>query len=248
VNQDKLTPLLTRPQPKSSKSSSRRSAAADWEGVDKELFETLRELRRTKAEAKQVPPYVIFGDATLRELAKYRPTTPERFLEIKGIGQQKSTDYGPDFLQAIRDYCQSHSLDTDLEQKQIAPSVLRDRPTNYNRTTLKAFELFRNGQSVAQVGASLARAESTVYGYLFDFLREETITDPTPWVDAELAKQIEQAASQTDGTRLKPIFELLEGKVPYEQIRIVMSCLRNRDAQCADTDEDANSETSERIV
>ncbi|HSG72435.1 MAG TPA: DNA helicase RecQ [Planctomycetaceae bacterium] len=248
VLRGETTPRLTKHKTILPESSSKERAVADWEGVDKGLFEALRELRRTKAEEKNIPAYIVFGDATLRELAKYRPTTPERFLEIKGIGQQKSTDYGQEFLQAIREYCASHSLETDLEQKPVAPAVLQARPKPPNQSTVRAFELFRTGQSIAQVATALARAESTVYGYLSDFLNEEAITDPTPWVEAELTKQIEQAAGQTDGNRLRPIFDQLEGKATYEQIRIVMSCLRNREAEQSAISNEVNSEVSERTV
>ena len=96
------TPNLTRPKTAPPETSSKSRSVADWEGVDKGLFEELRELRRTKAEEKNTPAYIIFGDATLRELAKYRPTTPSRIHEIKGIGQKKFESYGEEFLQAIR--------------------------------------------------------------------------------------------------------------------------------------------------
>jgi ATP-dependent DNA helicase RecQ len=230
------TPRLTRPKQAPPETSSKQRTAADWEGVDKGLFEALRELRRSKAEEKDVPAYIVFGDATLRELAKYRPTTPARMHDIKGIGQKKFDDYGEEFLQAIREYCGTHSLDTDLEQKPLSPEVLHSQPKPLPQATLRAFELFREGQSVAQIAATLDRAESTVHGYLSKFLIEEAITDPTPWVDAELTGKIDKAAGETDGNRLKPIFERLNGQATFEQIRIVMTCLRNREAEESATD------------
>ena len=73
------------------------------------------------------------------------------------------------------------------------------------------------------------RAHSTVAGYLGDYLRHEQITDPSPWVESSLAERIEQAASQIEGDRLKPVFEALGGEVSYEDIRIVVTCQRNRE-------------------
>lgn len=75
--------------------------AASWEGVDKGLYEHLRLLRRSLATKKGVPAYVIFGDATLRELAARKPETPGALLEIKGIGEKKLDIWGDIFLEAI---------------------------------------------------------------------------------------------------------------------------------------------------
>jgi ATP-dependent DNA helicase RecQ len=77
-------------------------AAVDASGdIDRELFEALRRLRRALAEERGVPPYVIFGDATLRELARLRPTTRSAFLAVKGVGEWKCDEFGPRFLGAI---------------------------------------------------------------------------------------------------------------------------------------------------
>ena len=58
----------------------RRLQAESWAGVDRALFESLRELRRTIAAERGVPAYVIFRDATLRDMARRRPQTPAEFL------------------------------------------------------------------------------------------------------------------------------------------------------------------------
>ncbi len=71
---------------------------------DQALFETLRALRKELAESRGVPPYVIFGDATLVDLCRQRPTTPEEFLAINGVGAVKLERFGDDFLGAIRDH------------------------------------------------------------------------------------------------------------------------------------------------
>ncbi|QSO55144.1 DNA helicase RecQ [Alicyclobacillus curvatus] len=72
--------------------------------VDSGLFERLRELRRELAVMNDVPPYVIFPDTTLRELASLRPTDRSSLLRIKGIGEVKAERYGRQFLEIIQDY------------------------------------------------------------------------------------------------------------------------------------------------
>jgi ATP-dependent DNA helicase RecQ len=72
-----------------------------WDGVDRELFESLRELRRELAAERGVPPYVVFDDAALRDMARRRPTTPLEFLEVHGVGEKRLADYGEVFLARI---------------------------------------------------------------------------------------------------------------------------------------------------
>ena len=72
-----------------------------WDGVDRGLFETLRVLRRKTAEQQGVPVYVVFGDATLRNMARCHPSSLEEFLEVKGVGQKKCNDYGKAFVACI---------------------------------------------------------------------------------------------------------------------------------------------------
>jgi ATP-dependent DNA helicase RecQ len=69
--------------------------------LDEALFERRRELRRALARERAVPPYVIFNDRTLEELAARRPRTPEEFRAIKGVGDKKAADLGPAFLECI---------------------------------------------------------------------------------------------------------------------------------------------------
>jgi len=87
--------------------------AASWEGVDPGLFDSLRALRRSLADARGVPPYLLFSDATLREMARTRPGSPAAFLCVRGVGQRKLADLGPTFLAHIADYCRAHDMALD---------------------------------------------------------------------------------------------------------------------------------------
>ena len=76
-------------------------AARNLEPADQELFEALRELRKRLADAQGVPPYVIFGDATLIQMSRDKPRTEDDMLEINGVGQVKLERYGAEFLDVI---------------------------------------------------------------------------------------------------------------------------------------------------
>ncbi len=73
-----------------------------WQDVDRDLFERLRAVRLEIARARGVPPYVIFHDTTLREMARVRPKTVGELHGIRGIGARKAEDLGETFLAAIR--------------------------------------------------------------------------------------------------------------------------------------------------
>jgi ATP-dependent DNA helicase RecQ len=81
-----------------------RVETESWEDVDRALFERLRAVRLETARQRGVPPYVIFHDATLREMARLRPTSVDALRSVKGIGARKADDLGPIFLSAIREH------------------------------------------------------------------------------------------------------------------------------------------------
>jgi ATP-dependent DNA helicase RecQ len=90
-----------------------RMAEESWAEVDSGLFERLRNLRRQLATERGVPAYVLFNDATLREMARIRPGSPGSLLDIHGVGERKLADLGEQFLEAISIYCREHRLPLD---------------------------------------------------------------------------------------------------------------------------------------
>jgi ATP-dependent DNA helicase RecQ len=84
-----------------------------WEGVDRGLFERLRALRREVADERRVPAYVLFSDATLRDMARLRPGSPAALLNVRGVGERKLADLGQRFLEQIASYCSANALPLD---------------------------------------------------------------------------------------------------------------------------------------
>jgi len=99
-----------------------------WEGVDRGLFESLRKLRREIADERGVPPFILFSDATLRDMARLRPSTPKTLLHVRGVGERKAADVGDRFLQNIEAYCKGHALTTDVD---VPVSASRVRPRRW---------------------------------------------------------------------------------------------------------------------
>lgn len=107
------TPRLLKPVERRKKKS--KSVADSWNGVDRPLFDRLRELRCEYAIEASVPAYVIFSDAALRDMARRRPSTREGFLQVRGVGEKKCADYGDDFVGQIVEYCEGTGVMMDVD-------------------------------------------------------------------------------------------------------------------------------------
>lgn len=226
-----ITPRLLRPA-RPAKGVKAAAPEDSWEGVDRGLFDELRRLRHERAAAQNLPAYIVFGDASLRDMARRRPSTLDGFRQVKGVGEKKLADYGQAFIERIVAYCRANELPLDVPPPTgpLATTFAPRIPPTPNATAQIAFPLFRQGLSVEQVAQRLSRALSTVHSYLNLFIQHEQITDPSPWGDRATAERVVAAVGQVGTERLKPIFDLLGGQVSYDQIRIVVLCLANAES------------------
>ena len=100
-----VAPRLLQGAPATKSKRTRRVPADDsWQGVDRGLFEELRRLRRDVASRLGVPAYMVFGDATLRDVARRQPTSLEDFRQCHGVGDKKLADFGDQFLAEVVSY------------------------------------------------------------------------------------------------------------------------------------------------
>ena len=76
---------------------------------DEILFERLRTLRKRLADERQVPAYIIFGDATLRQMARLYPVQLKDLEGITGVGEKKRAEFGGIFTRTIAEYLQTNS-------------------------------------------------------------------------------------------------------------------------------------------
>jgi ATP-dependent DNA helicase RecQ len=172
---------------------------------DPALFEKLRQLRRDLATEANVPPYVIFGDATLTEMCARLPTNLGAFRRLPGVGDRKCEDFGPRFVALIREHAQWK------EEVDAADAVPAGRDL--------AVQLLREGVSIEDVVAQTKRATGTVEGYLVDLAKDEPDV-ARAYVDADTVARVAAAMEAVGGERLKPVFDQLGGGVSYLHIRL----------------------------
>lgn len=123
----------------------------DVEGkYDEELFERLRMVRKDLAYDMHLPPYVIFPDTTLMEMAYYFPKTAASMLVLYGVGEVKMKRYGDPFLTAVREYCKIHGIEERPKQPKPLPapmahSMAHSAPSAGTHSTAHSADRFGNG-------------------------------------------------------------------------------------------------------
>jgi ATP-dependent DNA helicase RecQ len=208
---------------KGEKTKASLAEAESWEGVERGLFDELRQLRRRLAEAKGVSPFIVFSDATLRELARVRPSGLEKMHAVYGIGQAKLEEYGSQVLKVIVEYCAERQVALDVKVKRGPRDPEVPKGMSIDRS--RALEMFRKGASIEAVMQATGRARSTVVDYLCDFIRREKPPRIEAWVSRAQYDQVVGPARELGTARLKPIFQALEENVPYDVIRLVATHL-----------------------
>jgi ATP-dependent DNA helicase RecQ len=211
-------------QPKAEVSKTRFDEQS-WEGVDHGLFESLRFLRRKVADERNVPAYVLFSDATLRDMARVRPGSPTALLGIRGVGERKLSDLGQRFLELIATYCRANGLPLDAVTSSRSGRERIRKPHDAKET---AFELFANGASVEQVTTRTGRSLGTTWSYLAEFIQNRRPEGLEPWINSKTYRAIADAVEDLGTGYLQPVFDRLGGNVPYEQIRLVVAHLNTR--------------------
>jgi ATP-dependent DNA helicase RecQ len=222
VIKDNETPKLFKQQEEPLEKS--KTYIDSWEDADDNLFNALRLLRRKLADEQGVPAFIVFSDVTLRDMAGRKPSTLAEFLRVNGVGQKKCETYGEIFIKTITDYCKSNPVETNTSQ------VLPDgtlKQADLNSSKQRAFELFAQNYLVENIVQMTGRANSTVIGYLEEYINKNKITCPSPWVDNETFLKIIDAVGKIGTDKLKLIFDYFDGQVSYDQIRISAACLIN---------------------
>ena len=205
-------------QPRRSRKRGDRQQTAHFaaaEGVDTGLFEHLRAVRRECASEQQVPPYIIFSDAVLQQMARIRPRDLTAMRQVPGVGDAKLSSYGEQFVRAIAEYI--------ADNPDTGPGTRVPVPPSRSERKNKAIALFRDGCTLPDVLHQTGLARSTVGDYLAEWVRHEKPTDVSPWVSDEIYQEVAAAAREVGVDKLKPIHEALGGQVPYDDIRLVLA-------------------------
>jgi ATP-dependent DNA helicase RecQ len=211
-------------KPKLVAQGSSAGSAANLE-YDPMLFEQLRKLRKGIADSKRVPPFIIFGDAALQQMAFYLPQGRESFSRISGVGNAKLAQFSEDFLAVIREYTRQNGL-----TERGIPS----RRTGSNRTAKHAGSTYDETEkllsqklSISEIAQRRELSENTVIGHLERKVAagERLELDHLLPPPSRFAK-IEAAFQNVRSEYLAPVRESLGEEFSYEELRLVRLYLR----------------------
>lgn len=184
------------------------------------VFQELRALRRQMADDAGVPPYVIFSDATLRDMSQRLPRNRMEMLRVAGVGQVKFERYGEAFLAVTSKHAPAVRT---TAVRQPSPDEARAGVTSHLRETL---DLFNNGLSVGEIARARGYVPSTIASHLASLVAAGEITDILRLVEPGLVERVRKVVAEgTPLTALGPLREALGGDVPYEQLHIVRAWL-----------------------
>ncbi|MFC0777337.1 DNA helicase RecQ [Flavobacterium sp. HJSW_4] len=182
--------------------------------VKNSLFETLRKLRSEIAKEEEVPAYVIFSDASLRQMEVLRPMSDEDFLAVEGVGKAKLEKYGDTFINAIIEFHRNKSV------------VKKEKKDNTYKKTL---ELFENGISVTEIAEQRNLSQTTIISHLAKLYVDGYDLDLSQFVSEEEISQIAKAQIELENPNaLKPYFDHFEEKMSYDKIRFGLAFIEKK--------------------
>ena len=188
---------------------------------DKGLLEKLKNLRFSLARKFNVPPYIIFSDATLVEMATHYPTDLDTLRLINGVGQLKAEKYGDEFCRVISQYMVEHDIATPMARS-IGSSQRRSSSAVKNSESEKeTLELFQKGLTVDQIAGKREMAHSTIEGHLFNLAEKKLIPQQKFLKETEIA-EIKAFYETQDGPFLRTIKDHFGEKYSYLQLKVAI--------------------------
>lgn len=201
------------------------------ENYDEHLFEELRALRTEIAQNIGKPPFVVFTDRSLIDMAAKFPQTEEEFLAINGVGEAKLTTYGEQFIPLIQDYVAEQSIEVENKRKENVSSKAVTKPALQSKngsqdSAEETLQLFQDGQSVEEIAELRGLSSNTIVNHLSKAIEEEKAIDYTRLVSPEREAEIRSAITEVGKEFLKPIKEAVTETITYNEIKFVLAKLK----------------------
>ncbi len=209
----KISVSLTKPLEKRKEIEIVKGEDQDEETFDQKLFETLRILRKNIADSENVPPYIVFHDSTLREMAAYFPQSTGSMAKIRGVGSAKLEKYGMKFLEKITDYCKQNSVEEVIITKK---QILQKSSDTYKQT----LELVRQDLSLGEVAKKRGLAVSTIAYHIEKLILSGEDINIERFVTKEQQEAIQAYMKKTRIQSLSAIKEALGSVYSYDEIRL----------------------------
>ncbi len=203
------------------KSSGRGVPSDETAAYDRQLFEQLRTRRKELADAANVPPYVIFSDRSLQEMATYFPHSETTLERLHGIGRAKVASYAGIFLPLIAAYCREQGL---AEKSKPSPRSTSASKSLISRSR-EVGERFRTGESLNQLMQAYGVKRKTVISYLERYVQSGNVLPVERFrsesrLSSETQDQVLAAFDELGADFLRPVFDALDKSVGYDELHL----------------------------
>ena len=198
--------------------------------VDNELFEILRRLRHEIAVGEKVPPYMVFGDSTLKELSSRMPVDKEQMLEVSGVGERKYDKYGQQFIEKIMDYLNSNNINHIWISKAKSDISIEEKKNNIEgsknikeKSYINTVEMLRVCGSLRKTAGERELTLTTIISHVEKYISEGNsidfkidFSDIFNEQDEEIVKEV---IKNVGFNKLKAIKEQVPSNISYDVIK-----------------------------
>ena len=173
------------------------------------LFERLRKLRQEIALAENIPAYLVFSDASLKEMERARPMCESDFLDISGVGKRKLEVYGEDFIAEIVTFSNEK---TEKRKK--------------NDTHKITYQLYKEGLTIDEISEKRNLKPTTIFSHLAKLYTDGKEVDMYSFVTKEEVEKVRIAKDELESPQaLKPYFEYFNAEIDYFKIRLALTMI-----------------------
>lgn len=198
--------------------------------VDNELFEILRRLRHEIAVSEKVPPYMVFGDSTLKELSSRMPVDKEQMLEVSGVGERKYDKYGQRFIEKIMNYLNSNNINHIWISKAKSDISIEEKKNNIEgsknikeKSYINTVEMLRVCGSLRKTAGERELTLTTIISHVEKYISEGNsidfkidFSDIFNEQDEEIVKGV---IKNVGFNKLKAIKEEVPSNISYDAIK-----------------------------
>ncbi len=195
------------------------------------LFERLRLLRKNLADEQAVPPYVIFSNATLNQMAEQQPTTHKDFAKLSGVGAKKLEQYADDFIAIILEHHQKYPpvepTESSQSSKVQSESISSKSKLSKASTQRETLEMYEHGLDIEDIARDRHLKPATIWTHLVQLVESGYAINCDRLVTPERQTVIYEALEAIGGDSLRNLFDHLREEYTYDEIKIIRAIWQN---------------------
>ncbi len=209
------------------------------------FFNELKELRKNIADNEKIPPYLIFSDATLRDMSIIYPRNEIEFLMVKGVGEQKLRSYGEQFIEATLKYIEEKNVsDEEISNNRIMNNRVMNNEknevkgdNNSSKTVVNSksdkiksfeitYEMYKQGKSLEDICKERDIKQMSVESHIVKAFSEGYDLTIEEFVPEKYVSLIQEKINEIDCELLRPIKEELPEEVEYFWIKLIKEAMK----------------------